>query len=209
MLESQCRQLKELQELHQTTFLPIKCLSEVAEKQLQRAQLEGNKLKDLLPSLQTAVAQTTSDISAVQTSLQKLNELLTQDRDWSTPVDHTARDSMISEGSIHIHECTSKANSLVRDKSLTHNAYEITSATPDSRQNQSTDRQNSETTQANTYQNTTKMRRTKSDSAGSRIGLKTHHVVSDQPTHPDIYDPQLQLALQRRRERVEAPSSSQ
>ena len=207
MLERQCRQLKEQQELHQTTFLPIKCLSDIVQNQLQRAQLEGNKLKDLLPSLQTAVVQTTSDISAVQTSLQKLNELLTQDRDLATPVDHTARDSIISEGSIHIHECTSKANSLIREK--THSAHETISAKTDSRQNQSIDRQNSETTQANTYQNTTKMRRTKSDLAGARIGLKANHAVSDKPTHPDIYDPQLQLALQRRRERVEATSSSQ
>lgn len=208
MLKRQCNQLKEQQELHQTTFLPIKCLSDVVQNQLQRAQLEGNKLKVLLPSLQTAVAQTTSNISAVQTSLQKLNELLTQDRDWATPVhvDHTARDSMISEGNIQVRECTSEANSL---KDKTHNAYQTTFATIDSRQNQSTDRQISETIQANTYQNTTKMRRTKSDSAGARTGLKAHHVVSDKPTHPDIYDPQLQLALQRRRERVEAMSSSQ
>lgn len=201
MLERQCRQLKEQQELHQITFQPIKCLSEVAENQLHRAQLEGNKLKELLPSLQIAVTTTASDITAVQVSLQKLNELLSRDRDWSIPADHKARDSMISEGSIH--ECTSEAHSRVK----THNDRNTTSSKTDSRQSQSINRQNSETRQAITY--TTEMRRTKSDSAGTRNRLRVHRVESDKPIHPDIHDPQLQQALQRRRERVETTASSQ
>ena len=147
----------EQQELHQTTFLPIKCLSEVAHEQLQRALLEGDKLKGLLPSLQTSVAQTTSDIAAVQTSLQKLNELLSKDRDWSVPVDHTAKDSKDSEESRSIHEHTSEANGQT-----THNANDRNTILSKA-DSQSTDSQ-APVPEANAYQNTVVIRRrTKSE----------------------------------------------
>ena len=81
-LEKQCRQLKEQQELHQTTFLPFKPLAEVAQNQLQRAVTEGNKLKELLPSVQEAVTladQINCQILAVQISLGKMNDMLAQE----------------------------------------------------------------------------------------------------------------------------------
>jgi hypothetical protein len=153
------------------------------------------------------VAQTTSNISAVQTSLQKLNELLSQDRDWSTPVDHTAtRASTISEGSRSIHEHTSEAN-----RPRTHNDRDTTFSKVDSRQSQSTDRHVSQAPQANADQSTIEMRRTKSDSAGTHntIGLVKAHRVSDKSTHHDLHDPHQQFAPQRRREQIVATSSSQ
>ena len=92
-------------------------------------------MKGLLPALQTAVAQMTTNISAVQTSLYKLNELLSQDRDWSAPVDHTAaaKGSTISEESKSINEHTSEAN-----RQTTH-INDTTFSKADSRQSQSTD----------------------------------------------------------------------
>ena len=183
-----------LTELHQTTFLPIKWLSEVAHDQLQRALLEGDTLKGLLPALQTAVAQMITNISAVLTSLYKLNELLSQDRDWSAPVDHTAaaKGSTISEGSKSINEHTSEAN-----RQTTH-INDTTFSKADSRQSQSTDWHDSQTPlpQANTYQGIVEMRCTKSDSAGTHntTGLiKAHRVVSDRSPRHDVYDPHQQL----------------
>ena len=167
-------------------------------------------MKGLLPSLQTAVAQTTTNISAVQTSLQKLKELLSQDRDWSAPVDHTAaaRGSIISEGSRSTHEHTSEAN-----RQTTH-VNDTTFSKANSQQNQSTDRHDSRppVPQSNTYRSAIEMRRTKSDSAGTHntTGLiKAHRIVSDNPPHHDVYDPHQQLAPQRRREQIVATSSSQ
>ena len=174
---------------------------------MQRALLEGTKLKGLLPSLQTAAAQTTSDISAVQTSLQKLNELLSKDRDWSVPIDHTAKDSKNSEGSRGVHEHTSEANGQITHNANNHNTI-VSKA--DSRQNQSTDRHDSQTPvpEVNTYQSTAVVmrRRTKSDSAGMHktTGLiKAHRVVSDYPPNHDVYKPHQQLAPQTRREQIE------
>jgi hypothetical protein len=151
------------------------------------------------------VAQTTSNISAVQTSLQKLNELLSQDRDWSTPVDHRATRG--SEGSRSIHEHTSEAN-----RQRTHNDRDTTFSKVDSQQSQSTDRHDSQASQANADQSTIEMRRTKSDSAGTHntIGLVKAHRVSDKSTHHDLHDPHQQFTPhQRRREQIVATSSSQ
>ena len=77
-LEKKHTKLKEQQELFQTIILPFKPLAEVAQDQLKRALTEGNKLKELLPAMQEAVTQTTGQISAVQVSLQKINEMLTE-----------------------------------------------------------------------------------------------------------------------------------
>ena len=150
-------------------------------------------MKGLLPSLQTAVAQTTSNISAVQTSLQKLNELLSQDRDWSAPVDHTvARCSTIGEGSRSIQEHATEAN-----RQITHNTRDITFSKADTQQSQSTDRHNPQVPvpQVNTY---TVRRRTKSDSAGTRNTawlIKEHRVISDKSPHHDTSDPHLVHAV--------------
>ena len=169
-------------------------------------------MKGLLPSLQTAVAQTITNISAVQTSLQKLKELLSQDRDWSAPVDHaaTARGSIIREGSRSIHEHTSEAN-----RRTTH-VNDTTFSKANSQQNQSTDRHDSQppVPQSNTYQSGVEMRCTKSDSAGTHntAGLiKEHYVVSDRSPHHDASDPHLgqQLSPQRRRQQTVTTSSSQ
>ena len=172
--------------------------------------MEGNKLKQLLPSLQMAVAQTTSEISAVHTSLQKLGDLLTQDEDWVISADHSARDSVISEGSVHgIEECASEVN-----RQQTHNSYQTSSATTDLKQYQSIKGQRQlEVHQATTYQHSTEKRRTKSASANTtskRLGLR--HVVSDaapKPAQVDIKDSQLQSILKQRKEHVDAVSSSQ
>ena len=149
----------------------------------------------------------TSDISAVQTNYQKLNELLSQDRDWSIPVDHTvARGSTISEGSRSIHEYASEANGQT-----THNTRDTTSSKAASRQrSQSTDRHNSQppVPQANTYQ---EKQRTKSDSHNTGGLIKAHRVVSDKCPHHDASDPHLvqQFSPQRRREQTVTTSSSQ
>ena len=207
-LERRCRQLKEQQKLYQTTFLPIKCLSDVAQVQLQRAKTEGDSLKQLLPTLQMAVAQTTSEISAVQTSLQKLSVLITQDKDWVTSADHSARDSMISEGSMYGFEgCTSEVN-----RQQNHSDNQTSSnATTDLQQSQSISGHQLEMTPATTYQQ--EKRRTKSESAGTGtqvLGLR--HVASDAATKPaqvDIKDSQLQSILKQRKKHVEATSNSQ
>ena len=209
-LERRCRQLKEQQKLYQTTFLPIKCLSDVAQVQLQRAKTEGDSLKQLLPTLQMAVAQTTSEISAVQTSLQKLNDLITQDKDWVTSADHSARDSMISEGSMYGFEgCTSEVN-----RQQNHNDYQTSSdAATDLQQGQSISGHQLEMTPATTYPQITEKRRTKSESAGTGTQvLGLHHVASDaapKPAQVDIKDSQLQSILKQRKKHVEATSNSQ
>ena len=176
---------------------------------MQRALLQDDAVKGHLSSLQTAEAQRTTNISAAQTSLQKLKELLSQDRDWPTPVDHTAtaRGSTISEGSRSIHEHRS-------DNRQTTHINDTTFSKENSQQNQSTDRHDSQppVPQSKIYQSAVEMRRTKSDSAGTHniTGLiKAHRVVADNPPHHDIYDPHQQLAPQRRREQIVAISSSQ
>lgn len=79
-LEKQCLQFKEQQKVYQSIILPFMPLAEVAQEQLERAAKEGNQLKKLLPSLQDAVTQTTCQISAVQLSLSKMNDMLAQEK---------------------------------------------------------------------------------------------------------------------------------
>ena len=50
----------------------------MAQEQLNRAEAEGSRLKELLPSVQEAVTQTTSQIAAVQVSLKKINDMLAE-----------------------------------------------------------------------------------------------------------------------------------
>ena len=203
-LEKQNRRLKEQQELYQISLQPVKCLSEIGEKQLRRAQEEGNTLKKLLPPLQAAVAQTTSEISALQTTLQKLNDILLQDEDKVTSVKKSAssRDSITSEVSIQV-EYTSEVNRWKNSETAT--------TTTDWQPKESTRvRQPAlETTETTTHEKPIAKRRSKSDSAGTGLGI--HRVISDapKPTQVDISDPQLRSALQKRWKHVEATSSSQ
>ena len=70
----------------------------MAQEQLQRALTKSDKVKQLLPSMHEAVIQTTCEISAVQTSLQKMNDIRTNQKKTvqMTPPDHSSRDSIIS-----------------------------------------------------------------------------------------------------------------
>ena len=206
-MESQCRQLRAQQKLYQTTYLPIKYVSEIAQKQLQRAQTEGDKLKPLIPQLQAAIAQTTdqlqtavletaSQISAVQTSLQKLNELFIQDKDLGILLDHSTRNSMNSDGNIKDNEeCT------IRQQT-----------NPTTTRSQLINRHQLETTKAITHQRSTGKRHTRSFSVGTEnTTVRMQCVASDisRPVQVDVRDPELKLVLQRRRERVEAMSRNQ
>ena len=190
-LENQCRQLKAQQELYQTTYLPIKHVSEIAQKQLLRAKTEGDKLKPLLPQLQVAVAQTTSHISAVQTSLQKLNELFIQDKDLGIPLDHSTRNNTISDGNIE--ECTSE---VIRHQT-----------SPATRSSQFIEGHQLETTEAITHQLSKGKRHSRSFSVGTgNTAVRMQRVASDapRPVQVDVRDPELKSALQRRWERIEA-----
>lgn len=101
-LEKQCLQFKEQQEVYQSIILPFTPLAEVAQEQLERALVQGNQLKKLLPLLQDAVTQTTSQISAVQLSLSKMNDMLAQEKKKAKEREkagQSSRDSIISDGS--------------------------------------------------------------------------------------------------------------
>ena len=111
-LERQCRELKEQQDVYQNIILPFTPLAEVAQEQLQRAMTEGNQLKELLPQLQRAVTETTCQMSAVQVSLGKMNEMLAQEqlrvkakeagREGRMLFEgYSARNSIISESSVY------------------------------------------------------------------------------------------------------------
>lgn len=121
-LEKQCRQLKEQQELHQTTFLPLKPLAEVAQDQLQRALTEGNKLKELLPSVQEAVTQTNCHISAVQISLWKMNDMLAQEM--------TNVKELETYHSAQLSRCAAKGDTNISEvyQHQDHNAYGTSSS---------------------------------------------------------------------------------
>lgn len=204
-MERQYRELKEQQKLHET----IKYISDIAQKQLQKAQTEGDKLKQLMLPLQTAAVQMISEISAVKTSVQKLNELSTHDKDWLIPAHHIARNNTISEESMHrTEEQTSEAN---RQKTGSDHHTNLT--TPDSQQNQFIKGHQLETTNTTTYQHTMVKRRTKSESAGTRNeATRSYRTASDtqRPKQVDIvHDPQLQSVLKKRWEQVEATSGNQ
>ena len=99
--------MKEQQEFYQTTFLPFKPLAEVAQDQIERALTESNKLGELLPSVQEAVTLTTCRISAVQTSLRKMNDMLAN-KATETKTGHPAEFSKV--------EPTAKAETIVKSE---------------------------------------------------------------------------------------------
>ena len=98
-------------------------------------------------------------------------------------------------------ECTSGAN-----KQQIRNGHQSKSAKTDPRQNQVHQLKMTQ------HQATTRMRRTKSESAGTGSeGMRPRRTASDaqKPKQVDISDPQLQKALKRRWEHVEVTSSNQ
>lgn len=80
-LEKRCQELKQQQKVYETVILPFKPLAEVAQEQLQRAFTEASNLTQLLPTLQESVTKTTTQITAVQVSLDKMNNMLAEGRE--------------------------------------------------------------------------------------------------------------------------------
>ena len=204
-LEKRCRQLKDQQELYQSPFLPTKCLF---QKQVERVQKECEELHQSISSVQTGIAHIANKTSALQTNLQVLTDVSTPDQDWLTLVDHSGRDNMISKGNMHgIEECTSEAN-----RQQTRSGHlQMGSATINSQQYQPTEGHHLETIQITSHQHLLAKQRTQSYSVGlGNIRVRVHRADSDapRPIQVDVSDPQLQSALQKRWEQVEATSSN-
>ena len=216
-LEKQCRQLKEQQELHQTTFLPFKPLAEVAQNQLQRALTEGNKLKELLPSVLEAVTQTNCHISAVQISLCKMNDMLVQEMTKAKELetDHSAQlsrcttkeDTNMSE--VYRHQdhnvCgTSNSESVTTGVGLTHQHIKEQERTHVSN---SLLHEISRGSQRRKSESAVQIRKQRLQLQQLRTARSTEESNSVQ-VGINIDDPQFRSILKQRREHIEAASNN-
>lgn len=140
--------------------------------------------------LQTGIAQMANKSSALQTNLQVLTDMSTPDQDWSTAIERSARESTISEQNMH--RCTEEVRSKVnKEQSQNHRTgHRMVSATKSYQQNQPLDGHQIDMTQTESHQ---QRNRTQSYSVTQQV------MVSD---------PELQSALQRRLEKMEAAANN-
>ena len=214
-MERQNRLLKEGQELYQTMILPFKPLTEVAQEQLQRALTESDKLKQLLPSMQEAVIQTTCEVSAVQTSLRKMNDVLVQiTKQKKTlqmmPPALSSRDSIISEGSAYAGEGEVDVGDVYRQQP--HNDYATSGSGATTSDLQLTQEDHHIKGRPLERSQVEKRRRSESTYSAGKTKLPLRHVQSDDSRHHaqvNIGDPQLKFLLEQRREHIEATSNTQ
>ena len=213
-LEKKHTKLKEQQELFQTIILPFKPLAEVAQDQLKRALTEGNKLKELLPSMQEAVTQTTGQISAVQVSLQKINDMLTEGTAMQKePEGVVGRTAKSAAGE----SLASEKASLLQTNDFERQAYRqqdgngFKKATQGSQPYQLCTEGHADDIQASKPTSTGHvMQRTRSESGVvlRRQTMQRMRAVGSADSKPqqlliDSGDPQLHLILKRRRECIE------